>query len=136
MDHQAFFRQMLGGQLSDTVPFSPQFDPAEFSRKPNPSAQASDSQVQEVASSLKTALTTGMYRFSGMSANVLAAQFKNSNMRQSPMSPEVIEVALTKIVEGLSDKYKEIADLCQLSYNDDGGGIYDDGVRVFAIQKK
>ena len=117
------------------------FDKSEFSRlpaDPKTMSQITSEDVQKVADALHRSLTIGFYsmviRESGPSAEFIAAQFKNTNMRESKLEPKVIEAALTKIIDNL-DEYPQLKAIkCTLSYNDDGSGMAAKGVRTFCIK--
>lgn len=113
-----------------------QFDKSEFSRKVNAgSVQVDDKTLQEVSEAMEKGLTSGFMRFAA-EAKCIAAQWKNSNMKGSEHSTEVIEAALTHIIDNI-ENYPSIKKLdWNFSYSDDGGGIYDPGVRVFVFSKK
>eukprot|EP01006_Ploeotia_vitrea_P054994 TRINITY_DN67947_c1_g1_i1.p1 TRINITY_DN67947_c1_g1~~TRINITY_DN67947_c1_g1_i1.p1 ORF type:complete len:150 (-),score=21.80 TRINITY_DN67947_c1_g1_i1:613-1017(-) len=126
---RAFFQ----GQMSGSIPMQLQLDKNEFSRKPDPSASATAEQQAQVLQALETAMTSGLYRFGG-TCRVIAAQFKNANMKQSELSPAVIEAALTYLCDHLKE-HSSLASIANISYSDDGAGLYGDGVRVFSIGK-
>ncbi|CAF3993733.1 unnamed protein product [Rotaria sp. Silwood1] len=117
------------------------FEKSEFSRLPDDSknmSQLTSEALQEVVDALYRSLTTGinsmMVGRSGPSVQFIAAQFKNTNMRNSQLEPKVIEVALTKIIDNL-DQYPQLKAIqCNLSYTNDGSMMAAKGVRTFCIK--
>ncbi len=63
----------------------------------------------------------------------IAAQFKNAHMRNSALSPAIIEAALTYIIEH-KNEFPQLLDFKgALTYHDEGIMLNDKGVRVFVF---
>jgi hypothetical protein len=117
------------------------FDKSEFSRQPDDSksmSQLTSEDLQQVANALYRSVTSGMNSMllgsKGGQVEFIAAQFKNTNMRESQLEPKVIEAALTKIIDNL-DEYPQLKAIkCGFSYTDDGSMMAAKGVRTFSIK--
>ncbi|CAF1301157.1 unnamed protein product [Adineta ricciae] len=121
-----------------------QFDRNEFSRLPDDTQttiEIKEDDFQQVYDALYHSLTNGFYKFAvrknGPTIQFIAAQFKNSNMKQSQLEPRVIEAVLTKIIDNV-DQYPQLKEMkCNLSYSDDGSScMTPKGVRCFCIKAK
>ncbi|CAF1618065.1 unnamed protein product [Rotaria magnacalcarata] len=118
-----------------------QFDHHEFHRRPNARTMAlvTPQILSEVENELVKDLSNGLSFIvinCRATSSFNAAQFKNSRMKKSELSPSIIEAALTHIIENL-DKYpKVIAALRggKIGYHDKGAMLNDMGVRNFVIQ--
>jgi len=77
--------------------------------------------------SFMTTSGTGQMQFN-------AAQFKNMNMRKSDLSPDVIEAALTNILDHRNE-YSQLADMGDMMYHDQGSIFNNVGTRVFVFGK-
>ncbi|CAF3177333.1 unnamed protein product [Rotaria sp. Silwood2] len=118
-----------------------QFDPREFYRRPDACTMKllTPQILNEVEKELVKGLSEGLYRMvinNGASSSFNAAQFKNSNMKQSELSPATIEAALTHIVEHLDQHTNLITALGEgkIGYHDKGAMLNDMGVRMFVIK--
>ena len=118
-----------------------QFDPREFHRRPDALAMklVTGQILSEVENALVTSLSEGLYlifKDSGASMSYNAAQFKNTNMKQSELSPAIIEAALTHIIEHL-DQHSHLIDALgdgKIGYHDKCAMLNDIGVRMFVIK--
>jgi hypothetical protein len=118
-----------------------QFDHREFHRRPDALAMklVTGQILSEVENALVKSLSEGLYlilKDSGASMSYNAAQFKNTNMKQSELSPAIIEAALTLIIEHL-DQHSRLIDALgdgKIGYHDKGAMLNDRGVRMFVIE--
>jgi len=115
-----------------------QFDKREFLRKPPAEAPAvSEDDMKTVIASLQASLTSGFLNFSSMWKGI-AAQFRNTTLKHTDMSVEVVEAALTKVADNLS-KYPDLGKVITVKYETAAGGpgaTYGAGVRVFVLERK
>lgn len=116
-----------------------QFDPNEFYRRPD--ARTMTLLTSQILNEVEQALINNLsdklsLTGSGGSSAFNAAQFKNTSMKQSQLSPALIEAALTQIIENL-DKYPNVVTALKkgkIGYHDKGTMMNDIGVRTFVIQ--
>ena len=115
-----------------------QFDPREFYRRPDMQTMKllTPQILNEIEQALVKDLSNHSMLLSGGSSSFNAAQFKNMNMKQSQLSPAIIEAALTYIIENLDKHPNVVAALkeAKIGYHDKGAMLNDMGVRMFVIQ--
>eukprot|EP01103_Thecamoeba_quadrilineata_P008880 TRINITY_DN18592_c0_g1_i1.p1 TRINITY_DN18592_c0_g1~~TRINITY_DN18592_c0_g1_i1.p1 ORF type:complete len:145 (-),score=31.99 TRINITY_DN18592_c0_g1_i1:92-505(-) len=130
------FEQFHKEQIEGKIPCSLQFSANEFERQPDSSLHISEDVIQQVKDHLINSLEYGFYKYPSQ-VSFIAAQFKNANMRDSPLSPAEIEISLSKIAESLAkDENSDfLSKTCTITYADEGH-FYGSGVRLFTIIKK
>ena len=120
--------------MSDALPMTAEFDKAEFSRRVDQgfidNYQINPDDEAEVVEAIKS--DPMLVNIGSGSSFMIAAQFKNSNMKTSRLTPQEIEVILTKIC----DEFHEFEHLgwpeINISYSDDFF-LYEKGVRSFCF---
>ena len=133
---ELFPKDFFDAQMSGALPMTLEFDKAEFSRcvdqgfidnyQINPDDEAV---VVEAIKSDPMLVNIG----SG-SSFMIAAQFKNSNMETSRLTPQEIEVILTKISDERQFEHLGWPEI-NISYSDDFF-LYEKGVRSFCFSGK
>ena len=128
-----FFRTMHQAQMAGTSPMSLQFNQSELARKVDnafiANAQIRPEQEKEVVDAIrKSPLLNGK-----TTIRQVAAQFKNSQMKSSSLSPQLIEAILSRIV--LERKFEQSDEWppVTISFTDDSP-IYGEGVREFVFE--
>jgi hypothetical protein len=118
-----------------------QIDYREHYRQPDPYTMTllTPKAIDEVEQRLVEALTTGLLHMivnSSAYSSSNAAQFKNSSMKESQLSPAIIEAALTHIIKHLNEHPQLVAALgtAKIGYHDNGSMLDDVGARIFVIK--
>ncbi len=124
------------------------FDKAEFERLPEKQteSQVEDEIFKNVLKVLENYFKSddlSFCRTSSAEIHFIAAQFKNTQMKESPWSPAVIEAALTMIIDRMNNENtsndEQYVELKQsqlaISYTDNSDR-YVKGVRVFTVKKQ
>ncbi|UJR16029.1 hypothetical protein I4U23_002943 [Adineta vaga] len=126
------------------------FDEAEFDRLPNKQTelQITDEILNDVARVLENYLENDEFLSRirhNAKTNIIAAQFKDTQMKTSLLSPAIIEAALTIIIKQINDehtinneRYVKIKQLpFIISYKDvDNELFYTEGIRLFHVERK
>ncbi|CAF0928797.1 unnamed protein product [Didymodactylos carnosus] len=116
-----------------------QFDKNEFKRKADKQTETlvDDQILKDVYDAFEHWLRKYLTFNGDGYINFIAAQFKNTNMKQSMLTPAVIEAALTIIIDHLQDypKLIELNKKYQISYTDESKN-YSVGIRVFQAESK
>lgn len=134
---ELFLKDFFDAQMSGALPMTLEFDKAEFSRrvdqdfihsyiyKINPDDEA------EVVEAIKT--DPMLANIGSGNSFMIAAQFKNANMKTSRLTPPEIETILTKICD---ERQFERPGYCwppiDISYSDDFF-MFEKGVRSFCF---
>ena len=124
-----FFDAQMSGALSMTV----EFDKAEFSRRVDQdfieNHQINPDDEEEVVEAIKS--DPMFVNIGSGSSFMIAAQFKNSNMKTSRLTPQEIEVILTKLCNEREFEHLGWPEI-NISYSDDFF-MYEKGVRSFCF---
>ena len=129
---ELFLKDFFDAQMSGALPMTLDFDKAEFSRKVDQNFincyQINPDDEAEVVGAIKS--DPMLANMGSGSAFMIAAQFKNSKMKTSSLSPQEIEAILTKICDEKCLGWPAI-DTC-ISYSDDFF-MFERGVRSFCF---
>ena len=132
---ELFLKDFFDAQMSGDLPMTIEFDKAEFSRCPRQSFidsnQINSDDEAEVVEAIKTDPT--LANIGSGNSFMIAAQFKNSNMKSSCLSPQEIEAILTKICD--ERQFEHLGWPINISYSDDFF-MFEKGVRSFCFSGK
>ena len=129
-----FLKDFSDAQMSGALPMTLEFDKAEFSRRVDQgfidNYQINPDDEAEVVEAIKS--DPMLVNIGNDNSFMIAAQFKNSNMKTSRLTPQEIEVILTKICDERQFEHLGWPAVINISYSDDFF-MYEKGVRSFCF---